>query len=139
MLNDELKRNPFQVPEDYFELLTTRIQGKCLSESVHRNIFSMWKPRLAFAGGIAAVLLLAISLFSYLGTDNKAHNLNAAIRNAVYDMSEKHGTHVSYPYNSRSRGFSYVFAGNRKIDEDAMIKHLALGSVNLNEIVSARY
>ncbi|MDR2562741.1 MAG: hypothetical protein LBC98_02230 [Prevotellaceae bacterium] len=118
--------------------MATRIQSNCQSKSEPRSIFSVWKPRLAFAGGIAAVILLSISFFSYFGADNKASSLDAAIRNAVY-VSDGYGLQVSYPYNSRSRGFSYVFAGNKKIDEDIMIKHLALRNVNLNDIVSARY
>ena len=136
MLNDELKRNPFQVPENYFDLLATKIQDKCLSERERRSLFSARKPRLALAGGFAAVALLAIAFFSYLGANDNARNL--AIRNATY-VSGEYGMQTSYPYNSRSRGFSYAFAGNKKIDEDIMIKHLALGNVNLNDIVSARY
>jgi hypothetical protein len=68
--NNIRNKNPFRVPEDYFENLNRRIiegtSGKGMADAGQRKIFRL-KPYLAIAASVAVLVLLSytgIRLFS---------------------------------------------------------------------------
>jgi hypothetical protein len=117
MLNNELKKNPFAVPNSYFDNLPSRVQDKCIAakkSTVHGFI-----PKLALSGGIA-VLALVFFLSYFSNTNNKKPNndIQAA------------GIETSQPdfQNGRSD-----IRNNVKAD------YLAVRNVNLNDYLSSKY
>jgi hypothetical protein len=64
MLNDELKKNPFAIPDSYFENLPSKVQDRCIAAKKSPKYGFI--PRLAWAGGVA-VLVIALFL-SYFNT-----------------------------------------------------------------------
>lgn len=133
MLIDDFKKNPFKVPDSYFDTLPMKVQDKCLQTNASRGFFASLKPRLAIAGGFGTAALVVAGLFSYFGSGGSIHGAGNSYDNAAYSgLSQE-----TYPQTTND--FSYKFADNKKIDEDAIIKYLALENININDIVSARY
>jgi hypothetical protein len=139
LLNGELKSNPFQIPENYFELLPLRILNR-LSGHERRGIFTVLRPRLALSGGFGiAAALIGISLFSYFGLyNNKSGDLNTNAHNVVYISGEQGRQATAYNRNA-AINFSYKFADKKKIDKDAIMNYLAVENININDVISARY
>lgn len=70
-LEDLKKENPFQVPENYFDSLGSRISDRIVSNTSQKEApvfaFARLKPILIYTGSIAAVVLfiyMGVSFFS---------------------------------------------------------------------------
>lgn len=85
-LDDLKKENPFQVPENYFDSLgakiTNRIEASSRTERKHSFDFIPGRSVIVFAGGVAAVALIAYLGFSIFFTNiPQAKTSNADIAN----------------------------------------------------------
>jgi hypothetical protein len=124
LLNNELRKNPFAVPDKYFDDLPSRVQDKCIMAK--RSPASGLIPKLAWSGG---VVILALALFlSYLNFNNmsfKKQNSEPLIvnGNAVNNIEKTVDSHRNYLKSHR----------------DAVVDYLALRNVNLNDYLTARY
>jgi hypothetical protein len=124
LLNSELKKNPFSVPDKYFDDLPSKVQDKCIM-SKKSPVFGLI-PKLAWSGG---VVVLALALFlSYLNLNNmslKRQNSETLIvdENAVNNAKETVDSHKTYLKSHRN----------------AVVDYLTLRNVNLNDYLAARY
>jgi hypothetical protein len=121
MLNNELKKNPFAVPNNYFDNLPSKVQDKCImakKSTMHRFI-----PKLAWSGGIAILaLVFFLSYFNYTSDNNKQ---NPAFQAAgMNDGISKSGSQ-----NKRSAD----------IYRDAKVDYLAVRNVNVNDYLASKY
>jgi hypothetical protein len=125
MLNNELKKNPFVVPDNYFDNLPSRVQDRCIMAK-KRPAFG-FIPKLAWAGGITILLLaLFLSYFNnFSNTSKEQQNPDArtvGIENK--DIApEVAGSHENYLKSRR----------------DAVVDYLAVRNVNLNDYLATKY
>jgi hypothetical protein len=120
LLNNELKRNPFTVPDNYFDSLPSKIQDRrTMSKQSPAHGFI---PKLAWSGGII-VLILALFL-SYL-------NFNKEKEQGDTLAVEKQGIIDPTTTDSQNK--------HLKSYRDGMIEYLAVRNVNLDDYLASRY
>jgi len=77
-------KNPFSVPEGYFEDFPSRIQEKIVSETKQPNriaqFFHVVKPQLALAFMIAGFAFIAITVIDAI----MSNQVNSPVKNEVY-------------------------------------------------------
>lgn len=77
-------KNQFQIPENYFEKLDDRLQNKPSLKNLQPKIISIFRTKtFRYAAGIAAVLLVFISIFRFQQTNNSAANTISEIENYI--------------------------------------------------------
>ncbi|MDR0560833.1 MAG: hypothetical protein LBG92_11755 [Prevotellaceae bacterium] len=124
MLNNELKHNPFIVPENYFDSLPSKIQEKCIENRKTSRTFGLI-PKFTFAGGSLITVALALFLSLLSISDQKNSNSNSNILSeeiAIDDRPDEPSENIR--------------AKIRK--NDAMVRYLAVQNVNTNDILLAR-
>jgi hypothetical protein len=123
LLNNELKKNPFTVPDKYFDNLPSKVQDRCVM-SKRSPVYGLI-PKLAWSGGIIVlVLTLFLSYINFSNTskqnpDTLAVNVNNGNNNnpITVDSQKKY----LKPYR------------------DGMVEYLAPRNVNLNDYLASRY
>ncbi|MDR1055069.1 MAG: hypothetical protein LBL90_04440 [Prevotellaceae bacterium] len=73
MLQDKLNKNPFTVPENYFDRFPMRMQERYAFTKNAKAGLGIWatiRPHLAYVGGFVALALLAYGGFSLAGDSN---------------------------------------------------------------------
>ncbi|MDR1887301.1 MAG: hypothetical protein LBQ70_05230 [Prevotellaceae bacterium] len=122
MLDNELKKNPFAVPDNYFDGLPSKIQEK-RTAAKKRPEFG-FIPRLAWAGGI---MVLALALFmSYFG------NIS------LFKQQAPDVQTVSAEQEDVASGSAFR-KNALKINRNAMADYLAVQNVSLNDYFASRY
>ncbi|MDR1581996.1 MAG: hypothetical protein LBS55_01855 [Prevotellaceae bacterium] len=124
LLNSELRKNPFAVPDKYFDDLPSKVQDKCVM-SKRSPVYGLI-PKLAWSGGIA---ILAFTLFlSYFNFS---------------DTSVKKQNSAKIAVNADSGKIAPKPSGNEKNSlkprRDVMVDYLAVRNVNLNDYLASRY
>jgi hypothetical protein len=122
MLNNELKKNPFAVPDKYFDSLPSKVQDKCImakKSTVHGLI-----PKLVWSGGIA-VIALAFFLSYFNSTSNKKQ------KPALQTVSVENDRDIA-PKSGYSNKHSNMY-------RDAKVDYLAVRNVNLNDYLGSKY
>jgi hypothetical protein len=126
MLNNELKKNPFTVPNNYFDSLPSKVQDRCIMAK--KGTISGSIHRLAWYGGIM-VLVLALFL-SYFNFNNEPikqqQNLDSQtveIENRDITTPEPAGVQKNY----------------LKTRRDAMVDYLVVRNFNLNDYLASKY
>ncbi|MDR1896510.1 MAG: hypothetical protein LBR10_06950 [Prevotellaceae bacterium] len=123
MFNNELKKNPFATPADYFDNLPTKIQNRCIVAKKRQK--TGFVPKIVFAGGIA-VLMFALFL-SYLTTDKE----NSGVQTA--DI-------LPVDNQEQSPLENYLKTTSKKIiNQDAMIDYIASRNVNIDYMLLAKF
>jgi hypothetical protein len=122
MLNNELKKNPFAVPGNYFDNLPSKVQDKCIvaeKSAVHGFI-----PKLAWSCGIAVLaLVFFLSYLSNTSTNDKKQNTPP--RTAGIED----GNMASRPGVQNKRSYR----------DDVKADYLAVRNINLNDYLSSKY
>jgi hypothetical protein len=125
LLNSELKKNPFAVPDKYFDQLPSKVQDRCVV-SKKSPVFGLI-PKLAWSGG---VVVLAFTLFlSYINFNDtfiKKQNPESLIVNADSGKVA--------PKTIGTKGNSLKSYRN-----DVRVEYLAVRNVNLNDYLASRY
>jgi hypothetical protein len=120
MLNNELKKNPFAVPDNYFDNLPSKVQNKCIvakKSTVHGFI-----PKLAWSGIAILALVFFLSYFNNTSNNKKQNSTLQAIgtNNGISQSSNQH-KHSADTYH------------------DAKVDYLAVRNVNLNDYLASKY
>jgi hypothetical protein len=121
MLNDELKKNPFAIPDSYFESLPSRVQDRCIAAKKRPGYGFI--PRLAWAGGVV-ILVLALFL-SYF--NNSLFNTKPGIQTADIEPISNVAEPVAAEQN-------YL-----KKNRNAMANYLAVKNVSIYDYLSSKY
>jgi hypothetical protein len=123
LLNNELKKNPFTVPDKYFDTLPSKVQDRCTVSK--KSPLHGFIPKLAWSGGIM-VLILALFL-SYL-------NFNKSIRKQDSETLVVETDEKTIDPTSADSQKKYL-----KSYRDGMVEYLAVRNVNLNDYLASRY
>jgi hypothetical protein len=122
MLNNELKKNPFAVPDKYFDNLPTKVQDKCImakKSSVHGFI-----SKLVWSGGIAVIaLVFFLSYFNSASNKKQKSALQAVTMENDRNTTPESGSQSKHPNMYR----------------DAKVDYLAVRNVNLNDYLVSQY
>ncbi|MDR2286136.1 MAG: hypothetical protein LBE04_01475 [Prevotellaceae bacterium] len=124
LLNSELKKNPFAVPDKYFDDLPSRVQDKCVT-SKKSPVFGLIS-KLAWSGGIIVLALaLFLSYFNFTSMSLKKQNSETLTvdKNTTDDTEKTADSQRNYLKSNR----------------DAVVDYLALHNVNLNDYLATRY
>lgn len=149
MLKDDLNKNPFRVPEDYFDVLPMTVQQRCIVASKARQARSAIKPQWALATGFGAVALGVASVFSFMNTNSDT--VPRIVNNAEYDLSNPY-TRLSSKANNyignvvkNANSFSITNVGMHSPSlhdrdmGDAIINQLAIENLSIDDILSAGF
>ena len=150
MLQDELNRNPFTVPENYFDRLPMLVQERYSATKSVKKESKIWaavKPRLAYIGGFGALALLAYGGATFIGnnalnTNNVATNNNG---NKVIPISANSFiNNNSKSYAQFTNTTPFIFATDKsntksqntkiEMDEDIM-DYLAIENISVDDIL----
>ena len=83
ILNDENKKNSFEVPDEYFDDLSLKIQNRIQNTNhVKVNKF-IFKPILAYSLGVVLILVMIFGLYKFSNSDKSIINLN---NNEISDL-----------------------------------------------------
>jgi hypothetical protein len=124
LLNRKLKKNPFAVPDKYFDNLPSKVQDKCIVSK--KSPIYGFIPKLAWSGGIIAlVLTLFLSYLNFNNTSLKKQNPNTLV------VNESEGD-----INTETVGPPKSYLKSRR---DAMVEYLAVRNVNLDDYLTSRY
>ncbi|MDR1594465.1 MAG: hypothetical protein LBS43_08295 [Prevotellaceae bacterium] len=127
LLNNELRKNPFAVPDKYFDNLPSRVQDKCIMSKKSPVFAFGLLPKLAWSGGI---IVLALALFlSYFNFNNTS----IGKQNPETLMVDADSGEIS-PKNVDVRKSSLKSYRN-----DVKVEYLAVRNVNLNDYLASRY
>lgn len=74
MLNNIEKKNPFRVPENYFQDFNNEIMDKLPEKKVQKKIVPLWKPITKWVAAAAVVAGIAVLGTNYI--DNHSPNTN---------------------------------------------------------------
>ncbi|MDR1582761.1 MAG: hypothetical protein LBS55_05805 [Prevotellaceae bacterium] len=122
LLNNELKENPFAVPDKYFDSLPSRVQDRCIMSKKSPFVLGL-VPKLAWSGGIM-VLALFLSYFIY-NTSIKEQGSETLIVDGNSENVAKESLDSSKNYLKSRRG--------------AMVEYLVGRNVSLNDYLASRY
>ena len=142
MLQDELNKNPFTVPENYFDRLPMNVQERCVSENEIKSssVWSSIKPRLAYIGGFAALALIAYGGFSTIG--NSTNNNHIANKQNPKSVSASSFVNNNAQLANTSPFIQILDNKNTKsginMDED-IIDYLALENISVDDILDLAY
>ncbi|MDR0660492.1 MAG: hypothetical protein LBG19_06770 [Prevotellaceae bacterium] len=75
---DSLKKNPFSVPDGYFDSLPSRIQEKCVKPVPKRSWVKTLIPQLGFVVGFVVLVLIAKGFFGIVGQTPENPQANVA-------------------------------------------------------------
>ena len=143
---NELNKNPFFVPENYFDRLPTQVQDRCATNQtkVNPGIWAAIKPRLAYVAGFGALALLAYGGFSFIVNNNTKLN---TIANNKTEQIKKLPISANSFINSNAKSYadfinnSPIHIVNDKetkskmdIDEDIM-NYLAAENISIEDIL----
>lgn len=143
MLNNELNKNPFTVPDNYFDHLPAQVQERYTATKKQKANSGIWstviKPRLAYAGGLGALALIAYGGFSLI--NNSAGDINSV------NYTQENKTKL-IPANSflKSNGKTYAQgneslihvvnnADNEKYMNEDVINYLATEDIDIEDIL----
>jgi hypothetical protein len=126
MLNNELKKNPFTVPDTYFDKLPSKVQDRCIVAK--KGTMSGFIPRLAWTGGIMIVVLaLFLSYFNFNNIHTKQQQDSVPrtvdVDNRDIKVPEPTGLHKNY----------------LKSRKDAVVDYLVVRNFNLNDYLASKY
>jgi hypothetical protein len=124
LLNNELKKNPFTVPDKYFDNLPSKVQDRCVMSK--KSPIYGFTPKLAWSGGIIVLILtLFLSYLNFNNTSLKEQNTDIFVINGNDENTDTKtaGSHKNYLQSRR----------------DAMVEYLAVRNVNLNDYLTSRY
>ena len=122
MLNNELKNNPFKVPENYFDALPGRIQDRHIAKN--KKVRFALKPQWAVAG----VLGMAV-LFSVINTSD-----TNSIQTNITQNNDPIIRDSANPYDEAN-----VSGQNKSEINEGMINYLALENISIDDILNARF
>jgi hypothetical protein len=84
--------NPFQVPEGYFESSAEKAFAKAIESEKTVKVIPLYKKKfIKYAAAVAAVLLIAVSVFQFQNldqiTNDESFTLSTLIENDFIDLS----------------------------------------------------
>jgi hypothetical protein len=124
LLNNKLKKNPFSVPDKYFDSLPSKVQDRCVMSKENPVHGFIPKLALAWSGGIIVlVLALFLSYLNFNNTSIKENPETFAVRRNDRNTDLKTGSDKNYLKSRR----------------DAMVEYLAVRNVNLNDYLTSKY
>ncbi|MDR3266870.1 MAG: hypothetical protein LBT24_04785 [Tannerella sp.] len=115
MLNDELKKNPFAIPDSYFENLPSKVQDRYIAAKKSPKYGFI--PRLVWAGGVAVlVLALFLSYFSnsIFNTQQKT-DIQTVDVGPIDNFTEPVSAQENYLKQNRNAVANYLAAKNVSI------------------------
>jgi len=120
---DEQKKNPFSVPEGYFDSLPSRIQERCVKPEKEKSWLKALVPQLGFAVGFIILVFFAKGFFGIVGQKSiDSQDLATAIEN-ITDSSL---------YNASSNETSSV---EDAFVDDVIISYLVFNNISDLEII----
>lgn len=140
MLQNELNRNPFTVPENYFDRLPTLVQERCAdSERISKpGLWGIIKPRIAYVAGTAAVALLAYGGFLFTGNNSeidKSGLANTKVKpvsaNSFLNNNAKSYAQFASPFQFASDKNTGV---HNEMDED-IVNYLAVENISVDDLL----
>jgi hypothetical protein len=124
LLNNELRKNPFVVPDKYFDDLPSKVQNKCVM-SKRSPVFGL-VPKLAWSGGI---MVLALALFlSYFNFNTSVGKQNPETLIVNADSGKV-----------APKSFGVQKSSLKSYRDDVRVEYLAVRNVNLNDYLASRY
>lgn len=148
MLKDDLKNNPFNVPESYFDSLPTRVQELCsASGSAKTGLWAMLKPQMGFAVGFGMLALVAYGGFSLIGSSANGVNPtvveSAAERQtnpAMYKTSTYVRNNPSISFANNQFNLNNSNTGLQTVDNEEMketiLNYLAVENISIDDILA---
>jgi hypothetical protein len=123
LLNNELKKNPFTVPDNYFDALPSKVQNRCIMSK--KSPVYGFLPKLAWSGGIMVLVLTLFLSYLYFNKTVKKQDTGTLV-------VETDGRTID-PTSADSQK-KYL-----KLYRDGMVDYLAVRNVNLNDYLASRY
>ena len=127
-------KNPFKVPENYFEEVNRKIIAATTGESAEKiktSIFSVIRPYLAVAASLAVLILL-----TYTGVKTFSHGKSGLTMPdiAVENYSEEFVDEVDMQSLEEEAVAVDVQISKPVVDNKDIVEYLLLENVDLNDI-----
>ena len=133
-LNDISKKNPFKVPENYFEEVTRKI----ISSTVETHpaykeisIYRKLRPYLAVAASIAVIVLLSFTAFYLLHTTKPVPTLPEISFN---EFSENYLNDIDILTLEQNAGSIELNVGQTDLNSKEIIDYLVFDNLDINVI-----
>lgn len=133
-LEDIPEKNPFRVPENYFEDLNKRILSATSGSEIKPkkiNAFSRFRTTLLVAASVAGLVLISYSAVKLLTTDKKTIRVTEVLNEVSPDSYVNDIDLSSLEENASSLVLSEEGSGVSKKD---IIDYLVLDDIDLNDI-----
>lgn len=105
MLNDNDKRNPFRVPENYFENFNLEIMDKLPEKAPSVKKVPLWRSITTWSAAAAVFVAVSLVGINYLESNNShpttiesgsTTDTTASLENDYYDFIEEEATLLAY-------------------------------------------
>lgn len=144
MLRDELNKNPFIVPENYFDRLPAQVQQRFTSQQKASLWSTTLKPRLAYVAGLGALALFTYGGISLIERNNGSNTNMAANRRTPLNhnsfINNNAKTYAQFT-NDESNPLIHIVNNNstpsndNKTMDDAIIDYLAIENISADDIL----
>ena len=133
-LNDISKKNPFLVPENYFEEVNRRIISSTVenhSEVKERSIYYRLRPYLAIAASIAILALLGYTAIYFLKPDRTTKGIPEITLN---EFSENYLNDIDNLTLEENAGSFEQNVASINLNSKDIIDYLVLDNIDINVI-----
>ena len=133
-LNEIPKRNPFIVPENYFEAVNRKIIASTAenhSEVKERSIYHKLRPYLAVAASIALLSLLSYTAFYFI---NKTKIAERAPEISLNEFSENYLNDIDNLTLEENAGSIEQNVASINLNSKDIIDYLVLDNIDINAI-----
>jgi hypothetical protein len=143
MLSDELNKNPFSVPEDYFDNLYMKVQERCSVSNKQTTIlsrikFAKNKMRLAYIAGFG---VLALVMYSGLFFINNGEN--KTISGNKKEQTIKVPASVNSFIHNNAKSYAQItnpdFTNNesaKQVRDEDVVNYLAIENISVDDILN---
>jgi hypothetical protein len=133
-LNEISKKNPFIVPENYFEEINRKIISSTInthSEVKERSIYLKLRPYLAVAASIAVLALLSYTAFYFLETSK---NTKVVPEITLNEFSENYLNDIDNLTLEENAGSIEQNVASIDLNSKEIIDYLEFDNVDINII-----
>jgi hypothetical protein len=133
-LNETPGKNPFRVPDNYFEEVNRKIISSAAGtqpETVKRHLYRRLRPFLVTAASVAVFVLLGYTALKIFLPENKDRSI---LEISIEQFSESYLNDIDIPTLEENADLSFLQGAVPALSKTEIIDYLLLENINLNEI-----
>jgi hypothetical protein len=133
-LNEISGKNPFKVPDNYFEEANRKIISSAAgtrTETVKKGLYRRLRPSLAIAASMALFVLLGYTALKIFLPENKNRSLSEI---SIEQFSESYLNDIDIPTLEKNADMSFLQGAVPDVSKTEIIDYLLLENIDLNEI-----